>query len=81
MDKQVPGSSGDPDYMMSLARGLAVLRCFADERRPMTIAQASRLTRLACADTVLWNDTDTPEPLQTAVAGLATSFGLSLLPE
>ncbi len=44
-------------------------------------AQASRLTRLACADTVLWNDTDTPGPLQTAVAGLATSFGLSLLPE
>ncbi|TAK07230.1 MAG: IclR family transcriptional regulator [Rhizorhabdus sp.] len=47
MDKPVPGSSGDPDYMMSLARGLAVLRCFADERRPMTIAQASRLTGLS----------------------------------
>ncbi len=44
-------------------------------------AQASRLTRLACADAVLWNDADTPQPLQTEVAGLATSFGLSLLPE
>lgn len=37
----------DPDFMMSLARGLAVLRCFADEQRPMTIAQASRLTGLS----------------------------------
>jgi len=37
----------DPDFMMSLARGLAVMRCFADEQRPMTIAQASRLTGLS----------------------------------
>ncbi len=40
-------ADGDPDFMTSLARGLAVLRCFADERRPMTIAQASRLTGLS----------------------------------
>lgn len=40
-------ADGDPDFMMSLARGLAVLRCFADEQRPMTIAQASRLTGLS----------------------------------
>ncbi|WCT74408.1 IclR family transcriptional regulator C-terminal domain-containing protein [Sphingomonas naphthae] len=40
-------ANGDPDFMTSLARGLAVLRCFSDERRPMTIAQASRLTGLS----------------------------------
>ena len=33
--------------MTSLARGLLVLRCFADEKPPMTIAQASRLTGLS----------------------------------
>jgi IclR family pca regulon transcriptional regulator len=40
-------AQGDPEFMTSLARGLAVLRCFADEQRPMTIAQASRLTGLS----------------------------------
>lgn len=40
-------ANGDPEFMSSLARGLAVLRCFADEQKPMTIAQASRLTRLS----------------------------------
>lgn len=40
-------AEGDPEFMTSLARGLAVLRCFADEARPMTIAQASRLTGLS----------------------------------
>jgi IclR family transcriptional regulator, pca regulon regulatory protein len=40
-------ANGDPEFMSSLARGLAVLRCFADERKPMTIAQASRLTGLS----------------------------------
>jgi IclR family transcriptional regulator, pca regulon regulatory protein len=43
----VTQSANDPDFMTSLARGLAVLRCFADEQRPMTIAQASRLTGLS----------------------------------
>lgn len=42
-----PAPASDPDFMMSLARGLAVLRCFADEQRPMTIAQASRSTGLS----------------------------------
>jgi len=37
---------GDPEFMMSLARGLAVLRCFADHEQPMTIAQLSQLTTL-----------------------------------
>ncbi len=40
-------ADGDPEFMTSLARGLAVLRCFADEQRPMTIAQASRSTGLS----------------------------------
>ena len=40
-------ANGDPDFMTSLARGLVVLRCFADEQRPMTIAHASRLTGLS----------------------------------
>jgi IclR family pca regulon transcriptional regulator len=39
----------DPDFMTSLARGLAVLRCFADHARPMTIAEASRRTGLSRA--------------------------------
>lgn len=42
-------ANGDPEFMTSLARGLAVLRCFADEQRPMTVAQASRLTGLSRA--------------------------------
>ena len=37
----------DPDFMLSFARGLSVIRCFADERRPMTIAQASRRSGLS----------------------------------
>jgi IclR family transcriptional regulator, pca regulon regulatory protein len=40
-------ASGDPEFMSSLARGLAVLRCFADAQQPMTIAQASRMTGLS----------------------------------
>lgn len=40
-------SPGDPEFMTSLARGLAVMRCFAEQERPMTIAQASRLTGLS----------------------------------
>ena len=34
----------DPDFMTSLARGLAVLRAFADTRKPQTIAQISQQT-------------------------------------
>ncbi|WP_311270166.1 IclR family transcriptional regulator C-terminal domain-containing protein [Sphingobium sp. WCS2017Hpa-17] len=40
-------AGGDPEFMMSLARGLAVLRCFAEQERPMTIAQASKATGLS----------------------------------
>lgn len=34
----------DPNFMTSLARGLAVLRTFSDSRRPLTIAQISQKT-------------------------------------
>jgi IclR family pca regulon transcriptional regulator len=34
----------DPDFMTSLARGLAVIRAFADARKPQTIAQISQQT-------------------------------------
>ncbi|WP_145203774.1 IclR family transcriptional regulator C-terminal domain-containing protein [Sphingobium sp. B2] len=40
---------GDPEFMMSLARGLAVLRCFAEQERPLTIGQASQMTGLSRA--------------------------------
>lgn len=47
MSVDAMAADGDPEFMTSLARGLQVLRCFADEERPMTIAQASRLTGLS----------------------------------
>ena len=34
----------DPDFMTTLARGLAVIRAFSDARRPQTIAQLSQQT-------------------------------------
>jgi IclR family pca regulon transcriptional regulator len=34
----------DPDFMTSLARGLAVIRAFADSKKPQTIAQISQQT-------------------------------------
>nr|WP_314543055.1 IclR family transcriptional regulator C-terminal domain-containing protein [uncultured Massilia sp.] len=34
----------DPDFMTSFARGLAVIRAFADSRQPQTIAQISQQT-------------------------------------
>lgn len=42
-----PPVGADPDFMTSLARGLSVLRCFAERERPMTIAEASRMTGLS----------------------------------
>jgi IclR family pca regulon transcriptional regulator len=40
--------SGDPDFMTSLARGLAVIRVFDDMgRRRLTIADVGRLTGLS----------------------------------
>jgi IclR family pca regulon transcriptional regulator len=42
-----PDLAADPEFMTSFARGLEVLRCFAEEKQPMTIGQASRLTGLS----------------------------------
>jgi IclR family pca regulon transcriptional regulator len=43
------GAPGDPDYMLSLARGLAVIRAFGDGRAELTIADVARLTGLSRA--------------------------------
>jgi len=40
-------ADGDPEFMTSLARGLAVMRCFAERQQPMTIAEAARETGLS----------------------------------
>lgn len=40
---------GDPDYMLSLARGLSVIRAFADTRTPLTVADAARAAGLSRA--------------------------------
>ena len=40
---------GDPEFMTSLARGLAVMRCVAESTRPMTIADVSRRVGLSRA--------------------------------
>ena len=39
----------DPSFMTSLARGLAVVKAFSDQRRAMTIAQISHKTGILCA--------------------------------
>jgi IclR family pca regulon transcriptional regulator len=38
------GALADPSFMTSLARGLAVIRAFSDQRRSLTIAQISHKT-------------------------------------
>lgn len=40
-------ADGDPEFMTSLARGLAVMRCFAEREGAMTIAQAATQTGLS----------------------------------
>lgn len=42
--KEDGAAASDPDFMQSLARGLAVIRCFAERERPLTIAQAAQGT-------------------------------------
>ncbi len=49
MDKEMAERVSDPDFMETLARGLAVLRCFGEKQQPMTIAQASHETGLSRA--------------------------------
>jgi IclR family pca regulon transcriptional regulator len=41
---QVQSFPGDPNFMASLARGLAVIRAFSEQRRHLTIAQLSQRT-------------------------------------
>lgn len=41
--------SGDPNFMLSLARGLAVLEAFSERKRPLTISQVAQRTRLSRA--------------------------------
>jgi IclR family pca regulon transcriptional regulator len=45
----VPGASGDPDFMLSLARGLSVIRAFAEGRQRLSVAEVARLTNLSRA--------------------------------
>ena len=47
-DPSVP-VAGDPDYMLSLARGLSVIRAFADGRPHLTVADAARITGMSRA--------------------------------
>lgn len=49
MDADMLERPGDPEFMTSLARGLAVMRCVAEADRPVTIADASRRTGLSRA--------------------------------
>src|SRR5450755_3428123 len=41
---EIDGLTGDPNFMTSLARGLAVIRAFSQQRRHLTIAQLSQRT-------------------------------------
>ena len=42
--EEIEALTGDPSFMTSLARGLAVLTAFSDQRRTLTIAQISHKT-------------------------------------
>ena len=46
---QIQGFAGDPNFMASLARGLAVIRAFSQQRRSLTIAQVSQRTGISRA--------------------------------
>lgn len=46
---EMPETPGDPDYMMSLARGLSVIRAFGEGRAELSIADVSRATGLSRA--------------------------------
>ncbi len=43
------GFSGDPNFMLSLARGLTVLEAFSERKRPLTISQVAQRTQLSRA--------------------------------
>ena len=46
---QIAAFAGDPDFMASLARGLAVVRGFSQQRRRLSIAQLSQRTGISRA--------------------------------
>src|SRR5246127_3218395 len=43
---EIQAFAGDPNFMASLARGLAVIRAFTQQRRHLTIAQLSQRTAI-----------------------------------
>src|ERR1700675_3315892 len=43
---EIQGYAGDPNFMASLARGLAVIRAFTQQQRHLTIAQLSQRTAI-----------------------------------
>jgi IclR family pca regulon transcriptional regulator len=44
--QEIQAFTGDPNFMASLARGLAVIRAFTQQRRHLTIAQLSQRTAI-----------------------------------
>ena len=44
--KRIYAFTGDPDFMSSLARGLAVVQAFQERKRHLTIAQISHRTEI-----------------------------------
>ena len=44
--KRIQAFTGDPDFMTSLARGLAVVQAFQERKRHLTIAQISHRTEI-----------------------------------
>ncbi|WP_185267018.1 IclR family transcriptional regulator domain-containing protein [Halopseudomonas xiamenensis] len=44
--RRIDALTGDPDFMMSLARGLAVIHAFQERKRHLTIAQISHRTEI-----------------------------------
>ncbi|WP_205299710.1 MULTISPECIES: IclR family transcriptional regulator [unclassified Pantoea] len=44
--KRIQAFTGDPDFMTSLARGLAVIQAFQERKRQLTIAQISHRTEI-----------------------------------
>jgi IclR family pca regulon transcriptional regulator len=49
MSAQIDGYSGDPNFMTSLARGLAVIQAFSQRQRELTVSQISAKTELSRA--------------------------------
>src|SRR5262245_13672773 len=43
------GAGSDPDFMLSLARGLTVIRAFGDGRSQLSVADVARHTQLSRA--------------------------------